>query len=335
MTLFRKGVRIANTFTYPDATVTLLIDSRTLQQDTLIETDLCIVGAGAAGITIARELAGHGMQVALLESGGFEFDEQTQSLYQGDNTGEFPQYAPDQPRARYFGGTTNYWSGNCRPLDPIDFEQRAWIPHSGWPFGREELDPYYARARQVCQLGEYHPNTINCKIPADYAQLPLAGNRVRTAIFELSPPTRFGKTYRDTITGAANISVYLHANVVNIDTNDNISRVQHLQVACLDGPAFRVSARIYILATGGIENARLLLISDHQQPGGLGNHQDIVGRYFMENPSIWPGNLLFSGPHTHTAAGLYRPPLPTDTQQVHGTLALTESTLRQEQLAGF
>ena len=311
----------------------MLIDSRTLPQDTLIETDLCIVGAGAAGITMACELAGSDIQVALLESGGFKFDVQTQSLYQGDNDGEFPRYTLDQPRARYFGGTTNYWTGNCRPLDSIDFEQRAWIPYSGWPFSKDELDSYYLRARQVCQVGEYHPSTVNCKIRQDKTPLPLAGDRVRTAIFEVSPPTRFGSIYRDSVIRAKNISVYLYANVVNIDTNDDVSQVRQLHVACLKGPAFRVSAKIYVLATGGIENARLLLISDTRQPEGLANQHDIVGRYFMEHPTFWGGKLLFSDPRT--SAGLYRPPVPTDERQIHGTLVLTESALRREQLAGF
>jgi choline dehydrogenase-like flavoprotein len=311
----------------------MLIDSRTLPQDIHIETDLCIVGAGAAGISIARELAGAGMKIALLESGGFNPEELTQSLYQGDNTGEFPRYAPDQPRSRYFGGTTNVWSGNCRPLEPSDFKQRAWIPHSGWPFGREELDPYYIRARQICQLGEHHSKPDNCKLPRDNSILPLAPERVRTAIFEVSPPTRFGRKYRDTVTSAANISVYLHANVVNIDANDTISRVRQLQVACLEGPSFRVSAKVYVLATGGIENPRLLLNSDDRQPAGLGNHHDIVGRFFMEHPSYYNGELILSDPLI--ATGLYRPPQPRDRQRVHGTLVLTESTQRQEQLAGF
>ena len=110
----------------------MFIDAREIPNGTVVDAGLCVIGAGAAGITIAREMIGTGLRVVVLESGGFDFDERTQSLYEGRNTG-FPDDAIYLNRLRFFGGTTNHWAGHCRPLDPIDFERRDWVPYSGWP----------------------------------------------------------------------------------------------------------------------------------------------------------------------------------------------------------
>ena len=97
----------------------MLIDIRKLPENTLIESDICIVGAGAAGIALAREFIDQPYQVCLLESGGLDFEEATQSLYQGENRGA-PYFPLQESRARYLGGSTNLWAGWSRPFDDID-----------------------------------------------------------------------------------------------------------------------------------------------------------------------------------------------------------------------
>ena len=104
----------------------MLIDARTLPRNKHIDTDVCIIGAGAAGITLAREFIGQAFRVCLLEGGGLEYESDTQSLYKGENIG-LRYYPLHGSRLRYFGGTTNHWGGFCRPLDEHDFEQRKCI----------------------------------------------------------------------------------------------------------------------------------------------------------------------------------------------------------------
>ena len=132
----------------------MIVDARAVPNDSVIDCDVCIVGAGAAGITIAREFLGRSVQVVLLESGFLEPDADTQSLYAGEVT-ERRYFELDAARSRYFGGTTNVWTGECRPLDAQDFERRDWVPDSGWPFDLNELLPFYRHAQSVCQLGPY------------------------------------------------------------------------------------------------------------------------------------------------------------------------------------
>jgi choline dehydrogenase-like flavoprotein len=275
----------------------VFLDARELPTGTVVETDVCIVGAGAAGITIARELAGSRFRVCLLESGGLDYDPQVQDMYKGSNIGR-DYYDLDVCRLRYFGGTTNHWAGWCRPLEAIDFEKRSWIPHSGWPFGFGEIEPYYPRAYEICQVPS--PEVVE-KITA--AQVtrgdsPVSDDgRVVTLTAQFSPPTRFGEVYRSELRAASGVSVYLNANVVNIDMNDVARSVVGLDVATLDGNSFRITGRHFILAAGGIENPRLMLACNKVQTAGIGNRYDLVGRFFMEHPEPPTGLFMPTRPH--------------------------------------
>ena len=307
----------------------MFIDSRTLPEGSRIESDVCIVGAGAAGITIARELTGKPFRVCLIESGGLESDLDTQSLYQGEIVG-FPYYPLDLIRLRYFGGTTNHWAGACRPLDEIDFAARPAIPHSGWPLDKSQLDTYYQRAHLICQLGPYDYKTDTWK-SEENPPLPIEGNRVATAILQDSPPTRFGLVYREQIEQAHNISTYLFANAIDIETTATANAVTRLNVATLQGNSFSITAKFFILATGAIENARLLLVSNKTQKTGLGNQNDLVGRYFMEHLSV-PGGLFLPSSSLTSSTGLYTNGRKLDGVVGSAYLSITPQTRRREKL---
>jgi len=263
----------------------LFIDARTLDDGSLIEADLAIIGTGPAGITLARALAGSGTQVCLIESGGLKPDADVQALYQGENAGiEYPLVAT---RLRQFGGTSGHWGGYCRPLDPIDFEQRDWVPLSGWPFGREALDPYWEIASETVEVAPARfedPNYWAAK--TGEPMVDWRAGRILTRFFQFSPPTRFGERFRDELAQSQDIQVLLHANVTRIAAVPSAAAVDHLDLQTLNNRRHQVRARRYVLAAGGIENARLLLLSDDVMPTGLGNGYDMVGRCFMEHPHM-------------------------------------------------
>lgn len=273
----------------------MLIDSRTLPEATRLEADIAIVGGGAVGIAIARELIGSGIQVVLLESGGLDYDDDTQDLYVGEVDGN-PSIALDASRLRYLGGSSNHWAGFCRPLDEPDFAARPWVPHSGWPFGRTALEPYYRRARPVLQLvnDSYEAADWHDQLAPIFAE-PMMREQLRPLVFQQSPPTRLGTTYRPALEAAANVKVCLWANLTEIVTDATTATVEHLAMACLDGRRFTVAARQVVLATGGVENARLLLGSNRQAPAGLGNGHDLVGRFFMDHPAHEAATVLVDG----------------------------------------
>lgn len=255
---------------------------REYEEGAVIDTDLCIIGAGAAGITIAREYVEAGREVLLLESGDLEPEPATLDLNKGSSVGE-PHPPLEVTRLRFFGGTTNHWDGHCRPLDPIDFEKREWVPHSGWPITFADLEPFYARAQPVCELGpyEYAPEDWAVELPGLIAFDP---QRIENRLWQFSPPTRFGTRYREELERAESIHVLFNANVVEIVVNENARTVREVAIKSLDGKAGRVRPRTVVLAGGGIENPRILLASKGVMSSGLGNAHDHVGRYFMEHP---------------------------------------------------
>jgi choline dehydrogenase-like flavoprotein len=266
----------------------MIVDSRSIDDSTTLQTDLCIIGAGAAGISIALEFLSKSYNVILLESGGIRSDPMTQSLYDGKNVG-LTYDRLDEARSRYLGGSTNCWGGHCRPLDSLDFKKRDGVPNSGWPFGKEELHRYYERSHPLLKLGlfEYDEGKWSQKMAKDHIFLfPLDRQCLNNVISQISPPAKFGDIYRAQLSGAGNIKVMLFSNATEIQTNDTATTVTGVRVRTLNGKSFTISARIVVLAAGGIENARLLLLSNQTQKVGLGNGRDLVGRYFMDHPRI-------------------------------------------------
>ncbi|HEY9739733.1 MAG TPA: GMC family oxidoreductase [Coleofasciculaceae cyanobacterium] len=317
----------------------MLIDARTLPTDEVIETDVCIVGTGPAGLTLARELIGQDFRVCVLESGGLDLpDADTQSLSEVETDGDFVQVPPDS-RNRRFGGNSTYWGVNIGkgllglrhvPLDEVDFEKRDWLPYSGWPIKRDHLNPYYERAQEVCRLGPFAYEAEDWE-DANSPRLPFIGDRVTTRIFQFGPGKAFYQDYRDEINRSSNITTYLHANAVELETDETARTVTRVRVACLQGNKFWVNAKFVILAAGGVESAHLLLLSNKTQKAGLGNENDLVGRFFMDHPLVYGGLFIPASPKLFSSMALY------DLRQlskgtVMGGLALTNEVIRREQL---
>lgn len=316
----------------------MLIDSRQLLANTVIESDVCIVGTGPAGMSLARELIGQNFRVCLLESGDVDFHQETQNLCIGETVGDDFKTLYET-RHRQFGGLANEWGVNIGrkqeglrhvPLDGIDFEQRPGMPYSGWPFPKTHLDPYYQKAQAVCKLSNLMYEAEAWE-DDNSPRLPLDPAVVTTGVFQFGPKAAFLEEYRQEICNSPNITTYLNANVVEVETDETAQRVTRVRAACLQGNQFWVTAKIFILATGGIENARLLLMSNKVQKNGLGNQNDVVGRFFMDHPQVRSGLLIPFDRNTFNKTDLY------DLRIVHnvsvmGKLTVAAETLRREQL---
>ncbi len=250
----------------------MFIDARRVSEGSTIDADICVIGGGAAGITLGRELLGTGFRVCLLESGGLRMQRQTQQLYEGESVG-LP-YELDTTRSRYFGGSTNCWGGFSRPFENFHFARRDWIPESGWPIAREQLKPYYDRAHDVCGLeASYDADSSLASLGnKDLRPLRFANSRLLTSITRLSKDRRcFGKAFRQELGRSDEVSVYLHANALDLQASENAATVKDVRVATLAGNQFRVRAHWFIMAAGAIENASAarVLIGRSGGPGQL------------------------------------------------------------------
>lgn len=261
----------------------MIHEARRLEPGTRLAYDLCIIGAGAAGIALACELAGTGMRICLLESGGLRSEGESQALATAESVGH--AYFPvEETRLRRVGGTTGWWSGECRPLDAVDLGPRPWLDLPGWPIGQAELAPWYARAQSLCELGPEPCDPAEAWLERMGAEpLPLDPRRFVTRIFRYSPPTEFARAYMATLRSAADVDLFLHATASAIEVDEGAGRVTAVTVRPLPAREVVIEGRLVVLAAGGIENARLLLASNRVRPHGLGNDRDQVGRCFMEH----------------------------------------------------
>jgi choline dehydrogenase-like flavoprotein len=273
-------------------------DLRALAHDSTINADVCIIGAGAAGITIAKELNGSAVSVCLIEGGGLQYGfSDSQALYQGDTVGVPVSLLGG--RLRFFGGSTNHWGGRCAPLDDIDFRRREWIPHSGWPIDRTDLDGFYTRAARVAGFSSDWLSDADTLSYLKIA-LPSINNEWLkpflwhyTPAMKDTPVWKWANAYGDDLRQSSNTRMLLHANFTAFSTGEDRRRVRGVTVTSLTGVSATISAKTYVVCCGGIENARLLLLGAEQNSGGFGNNHELVGRYFMQH-SRGPAGLVVS-----------------------------------------
>ena len=267
-------------------------------RDTVLRANICIVGAGPAGVTLAMELASTGKSILLLESGGSEPNPDTQALNVGEVVDDTLHSPPDKYRQRVLGGSSSIWGGRCVPFDPIDFDTRPWVDHSGWPISYDDVEHHYAAANALCEAGEYEYDA-RLAVPGGMRPL-LRGfapphfdvNRIE----RFSCPTNFGHRYRARLHSAATVRVLLRASVTRLRASRDGSQIESLDVRSDRNSGFSVVADQYVLAMGGIETPRLLLTSDDVHAGGLGNANDLVGRYYMSHIAGTIGSLQVNGP---------------------------------------
>lgn len=250
---------------------------------------VCVCGSGPAGMTVARELARRGVQVLLLEAGGFDLTSQSQDVYEGKSIGPLEYFGVSACRLRMFGGTSNHWSGRCGVFERIDFEPRDIWDVPGWPISYDEA---YRRLDDAREILDIAGQNLERRSEPHWRD-----TRFRPAGFARSAPTRFGEKYRSELEASKKIDVAINANVTGATFNDNGGSVTSLLVTDYRGRQFAVGADHFVLAFGAIENARFLLNIAETTGLPVGDAGGFVGRCFMEHFDIKLGRFAtFNAP---------------------------------------
>lgn len=255
----------------------MIADLNDFTDDITRTGDICIIGAGAAGITLALELARAGHKVVLCEAGGWEETQDSQACYRGEVHGD-PLYDLEYARLRYLGGSTNHWAGWCRTFDAFDFDRSYVAPEHKWPITRDDLDPFLDGARDILDL------------KTDFRDRPPDALGIRPIEFNFSPPTRFRDKFRDALEGSDRIDLVLNANLIGCQTEGD--RIASARFSAYSWTYMTVEARHFILAMGGIDNSRLLLWLQRRDAAGLLAPALPIGRYWMEHPHYTIGQAL-------------------------------------------
>lgn len=284
----------------------MLFDLDLLSKDSKFEQyDVCVCGAGPAGITVARTLAANGKRVAILEGGSLIYTEESQSLYEGKSVGLNYWDALKTCRLRFFGGTSNHWGGLCSFFDEIDFEKRSQgLP--GWPISRDEIHKYLNRAKEILDLPKSaFQDTINWK-----------GNAFKAFTSAQSPPTRFNGKYLDELKKSEKIDLFINASLTNIHLNNDHTTVEYFALSNNKNNHFSITAKQFTLAMGAVENARMLLASNKQIKVGIGNQSDMVGRCFMEHLNITYGRFVVDNESYWRNGRILLQPSPTNIKKL-------------------
>lgn len=321
-------------------------DARLISKGSTLQADICVIGAGIAGIALAREFIGRAESVIVLEGGSLEFTKSLrdlptvirrhtlgeQALARGQNAGQ-PYYPLRFTRARAFGGSSRAWHEHrglqAHPLDQIDFEPRDGWPDHGWPIDRSAIDQFYRRAQELCGLGPFAYDVETWEAKGFGTRLPLDPHVVRSEIFQFGEHSKFDR-YEAEFGASENVEVVLHGTAVNLAATG--PRVERIDCATLSGNRFSVQARTVVLAAGAIETARLLLSSTDGHPAGVGNRHDLVGRYFMEHPDAAVG-YLFPAPDVDlNAFALYQHQRAGDHLTIEAMFRLSDAMMKGERL---
>jgi choline dehydrogenase-like flavoprotein len=312
----------------------MMLDMAELSDGQVLNADLCIVGAGAAGISMALQFIEQGLDVLLVESGGKRREAEIQDMYAGSVVQPDLHASPDRFRCRQFGGSTTLWGGRCMPFDPIDFEARSYIPHSGWPISYDELQPFYREANRICDAGAF---AYRIEEAFDRPMRPMiegfsSSNFSTDHLERFSMPTNFAARYGAALAAAPNIRVLLHATATQFAFDSSGKAVDQIKLRSLSGKSALVRARAFVLATGGLEVPRLLLANRDVHANGIGNQNGAVGRYYMCHLAGTLGRIKIDRPNS---AVWHDYDIAEDGTYCRRRLALLADVQRRHQVGNF
>ena len=255
----------------------MLIDLQLVPKNTnYSEFDFLIIGAGVAGTVLAKSLASSGKKIALIEGGGSEYTELSQNLYKGLVTGD-PYFDLDVTRLRFFGGSSNHWTGMCRSFEKIDFEREYLGNIYKWPIKFNDIEKYKKKA---CEILE---------VPSEFDDNDEANSNIKSIDFNMSTVNFKEKYYKEFLLDQ-NISLFINANLTKF--NGQNRKIKSINVQSLNGNKLELSAKKIIVATGGIENCRILLWIDKFYPNLFFEKNLPIGKYWMEHPHFTLGKAI-------------------------------------------
>lgn len=249
------------------------------------KADICIVGTGPVGMSLALDFDRRGRNVLVLEAGN-------QDVRPADaSRAEIVDPARHAPMelavCRALGGTSWTWGGRCVPYDEIDWTRRDFVADAAWPISPDEVAPWYKGAAHYLLCG------------SEDFEIPY--HRKLTHGLSLDSVERWARKsqvileHRDRLIASDRIRLSLNTTVTGVNLTPDGEQVESLAVTTPNGPGI-VKARVFVLAMGGVETTRLLLNVQRRWPLHFGGPEGALGRYYMGHISGKIANLILDHP---------------------------------------
>ena len=233
-----------------------------IKKDQIDKSPVLIIGSGPAGISLAIDLAKKNINSIIIEAGEEFYSEESQSQYDGKIIGD-PLEQLSESRLRQLGGTSGIWGGWSRPLENYDFLE--------WPISKKDIEPYLDGACSILNIpNKFRSTNLNKEI-----------NQIEYQYSQV----RFGDHYNDFLRKTKKIKIFLNSQFDHFESIDN--KITHAIIKTKNGE-IKLKSQNFVLATGGIENSRILLWSRIKNPNLLDKKLPI-GKYWMSHPFIYGG----------------------------------------------
>jgi len=275
----------------------MVIQGESLDSNSVLHADYCVVGSGMGGSATAHKLALAGKDVLLVEAGNTsEIPPNRTTPVIAEHTGR--AFGIPVTRCIELGGTSNAWHGVCTPLEDIDFEQRPWLSDTGWPIRRRDLDPFYVEAARLFgheQLTGLQPNHIPPAVQHALGEIEFDHSILLPKLLEYRiPPFRWKRALLD-LAKSGKLRCLLDGTALELVPSESGTHIAHLKAATPKGPVL-IEANTFIISAGALETPRLLLNSRSRHAKGVGNDRDFVGRHLMDHPTGAFSTLRFNSP---------------------------------------
>ena len=265
-------------------------DLKQTSDNTLIESDICIIGTGAAGLSIALEFINTRFKVVVMESGGFKFEQDTQEI--GNVVGVGEPLRETHTWLRMFGGTLNAWAGGWQVINEIDFEKKSSVLYSGWPIPHSEVGKYWSIVATRYRLPPIKLHDTRHWLPKinNTTEHKLIDQNTRIDIIHRKPLNL--ADYHRALSRSENIEIYLHANVTHLNLSTYYNKIDQVKAQSICGNSMTCKAKYIILAAGAFGNPGLLLNSRDKMNMGIGNQNNLVGKFYMNHPKGHLGDIV-------------------------------------------
>jgi choline dehydrogenase-like flavoprotein len=266
----------------------MLLDGRSLLRGTCLRARTCIVGTGMGALSTARVLVEAGIDVILIEAGPVTPSRRDRAAIEIDDVGRPFRLASS--RGLEVGGGTAFWHGVCAQLDESDFQQREWIPHSGWPIGSIDLAGHYQKAWDFLCGGDRSALSL---LAAGLQQQPAAADILENKVYQFRAPPFRGKDLLLDWCKHGLARCVTHAAALQLVMKEGAA---HRLIVGSGDRTFTVQAEVFIVAAGALETPRLLLNSQARTEYGSNIGNWWLGRNLIDHPAAYLSQVVFHDP---------------------------------------